>query len=318
VVCLERGLREAGFEVRVGSTEAGAGPGCVTMKALEGELAVHPLSRLNGRVEACGFEPDLIISNNDFTEGVPPILAGISQPVVPAPGLGWHRRRKHVHFEALNDLHRDFGELVGLDPALISTRVAWVGGVDFDDGASRDRVAAKVEDLIAEIRADYRARGIPEEPFVFIKNDAGTYGMAVMTARSGDEVRKATHRTRTKMRMGKGRSAVSTVLIQEGLITRDLHEGSPMEPVIYLVGAHPVGGFYRIHRERSPVESLNVRGMEFRKLCFHETGDGEMEPAGPDCHDAGAALAVYGVLARLAALALGREGKRMEREGGGK
>jgi glutamate--cysteine ligase len=314
LICLSRALSEAGFEVRVGSIDPDLREDSVVHAAKDGEITLHRIVRQGDRLLAGGFDPDLIVSNNDFSDGVPEVLEGLSQPVIPAPGMGWHRRRKDRHFRALNRLSAEFGQVAGIDPWWISTQVGWKGQVDFDDPASREGLAGEVDKVLGEIGRAYRERGIGDEPFVFIKNNAGTYGMAVMIARSGDEIRKASHQTRTKMRTGKGHTRVGEVLIQEGIPTRDSLQGSPMEPVIYLVGEHPVGGFYRLHRDRNPFESLNVRGMEFHKLCFHQVEDQDPESLDDECEDAGALLDVYGALARLACLAMTIEFQEMEDE----
>ena len=138
--------------------------------------------------------------------------------------------------------------------------------------------------------------------------------MAIMKAESGNEVREARRKTRVKMKTGKGRRPVSDVFLQEGIPTRDSFEGSPMEPVIYMVGDRPVGGFYRLHRGRSESDNLNVRGMEFKRLCFHKVAEKRPESLDDACEDSTSLLLVYGTMARLAALALGMEMKEIEEE----
>ncbi len=311
--CLSDSLREAGYNVRVGIVDLDLREDRVERKGMEGGLELDRLVRDNGIVTARdGFQPDLVVLNNDFSQGVHEILDGLRTPVVPSPQMGWHLRRKHRHFQILHELVQEFGEQTGINPWCISTRFKVCEDADFDDDRKREKLARKVDELIKEIRKDYEERGIEDEPFVFIKNNAGTYGIAVMLARSGDDVRNAGHKTRTKMRTGKGKTRVNQVLLQEGIPTRDRHEGSPMEPVIYTVGDKPVGGFYRIHRKRSEFQNLNVRGMEFRRLCFHQVESRAPEALEEGCQDAADLLSVYGTLARLACLALSREEKEMK------
>ena len=40
-----------------------------------------------------GFVPDVILMNNDMSSGIPDILIGAMQPIVPSLSLGWYRRR---------------------------------------------------------------------------------------------------------------------------------------------------------------------------------------------------------------------------------
>ncbi|MFO8057936.1 MAG: glutamate--cysteine ligase [bacterium] len=310
--CLSDSLQQAGYHVRVGIVDSELREDRVQRKGMEGELFLDRLVRKNGILAGPdGFEPDLIISNNDFSQGVPEILEGLSTPVVPSTRMGWHLRRKHRHFNILHELLMEFAEVAGIDPWCISSRFEVCEDADFDDEKKRDLLAVKVDTLLEKIQKDYDERGIPDEPFVFIKNNAGTYGIAVMLVRSGDDVINATHKTRTKMRTGKGKTRVNQVLLQEGIPTRDQLDGSPMEPVIYTVGDRPVGGFYRLHRKRSEFQNLNVRGMEFRRMCFHQAETPAPEALEEGCRDAADLLSVYGTLARLACLALAREEKEM-------
>ncbi|HUT55045.1 MAG TPA: glutamate--cysteine ligase [bacterium] len=304
-------LSHAGFEARAGTSDPELRTDSITLAAQEGEVELWRLTRDGAGLEASGFRPDLVISNNDFAAGVPEILAGLSIPIVPPVGLGWHRRRKYDHFRILNELVAEFAPVAGMDPWILSALIGKVSPVDFTDDASRERLARAVDELIGRVRAEYEARGIADEPFVFIKHNAGTYGMAIMTARSGDEVRKASRKTRVKMQTGKGRALVNEVILQEGIPTRDSMEGHPMEPVICLVGFTPVGGFFRLHRQRSATENLNVVGMEFKRLCFHQVAGQHPEHLDDGCEQAEELLYAYGALARLAALALGAEMKKL-------
>jgi glutamate--cysteine ligase len=307
-------LQEAGFEARAGTAEPEAPERTVAQAAEEGEVVIERLQRNGGAVSLPGFAPDLILSNNDFSAGVPEVLHGLSIPVVPPPGLGWHRRRKYDHFLILNRLIAEFAPVAGIDPWTISTRVARVMDMDFNDEGSRERLAEEVDRLLAGIREDDARHGEGAEPYVFIKNNAGTYGIAVMTARSGDEVRNASHKTRTKMSTAKGRRPVTEVIVQEGIRTMDSMDGFPMEPVIYMVGPRAVGGFYRLHRKRNDFENLNIAGMEFKKLCFHEVAGHHPEHLDDQCEAEPDLLYSYGTLARLAVLALGEEMKNLREE----
>jgi glutamate--cysteine ligase len=303
-----------GYRVRVGADDPGLREDSVTLEGNDGVVVLHRLRRDGDRVAAKDFRPDLVVVNNDFTSGVPDMLEGLGIPVVPWTGLGWHRRRKYEHFTILNALTEEFAQVMDIDPWRVATCISRTAEVDFNDEKSRGKLAEEVDELLGCIREQYEQRGVDDEPFVFIKHNAGTYGMAQMTARSGDEVRNASRKTRVKMTTGKGRARVSEVLIQEGIPTADRMEGSPMEPVIYMVGQTPVGGFYRLHRGRTDTENLNVRGMEFRRLCFHQVADRRPESLDDRCEDAASLLMVYGTLARLAALALGMEMKKPEKK----
>ena len=82
----------------------------------------------------------------------------------------------------------------------------------------------------------------------------------------------------------------SEVVIQEGIVTIDQHNGRPAEPMIYLVNANPVGCTYRVNNNQDKFGNLNSSGMEFVQLDAVET---ESELSCP----------VQGLIARLASLA---------------
>jgi len=308
-------IEKAGHQVRIGTFDPDLRTDAIELEAIEGRAELFRLKKQDGAIKAGDFKPDLILLNNDFITGVPDILKDLDLPVAPPFGLGWHRRRKNHHFQIMNDLIKEFCRNMDIPPWSMSTYVSWIKNVDYNNPASREEIAAEVEKLIALVREEYKAHDIPDQPFVFIKHNSGTYGMAVTTARSGDEVRKAGRKERTKMSSGKGRSHVNEVLIQEGIPTRDRMDGSPMEPVIYMVGDRAVGGFYRLHPERSEVENLNVRGMEFRRLCFHQVSEKKPQTLDDRCEDSASLMLVYGTLGRLAVLALGIEMKQLEEKG---
>ena len=102
-------------------------------------------------------------------------------------------------------------------------------------------------------------------------------------------------------------------MIQEGVPTATLVQRLAAEPVIYLVGAELIGGFLRTNTERGIEENLNSQGMVFKKLCMSdlkrpdridETFGGESDAS--DDEEPVLEL-VYGSIARLSALATGKE-----------
>jgi glutamate--cysteine ligase len=310
VRALAQAFQAAGFELRIG-TLLDAGPTQpIRLPALSGEIECFSLTRVGDRVRAGDFEPDLVISNNDFSIGIPEVLQGISQPMAPPGELGWHRRKKSDHFRRLHPLLAEFAELIGIAPGRLVPLTDHSAEADFETAAGREALARRVEALLERLREQTGEAAPPgegEEPFVFIKDNSGTYGMAIMTVSSGDEVRRASHRTRTKMKLGKGRAPVNEVIIQEGIITRDSLAGCPMEPVIYLVGDRPVGGFFRVHCRRTDRQNLNVQGMTFNTLCFHEVEGQPQEVIDDQCGSPADLFLVYGTLGRIAAMALAME-----------
>ena len=273
-----------------------------------GTLLLEKISRQGDRI-ACGtYLPDLVISNNDFAAGVPEILNGITQSVIPSPQLGWVQRRKQHHFGILKDLAKNFGEEFGIDPWLILARTAVVTGVEIGDPASMGRIAEEVESILSSTRKKYAEYGISETPHVYVKSARGTYGMGLITVFSGDEILHLNRRKLNKLAATKGGASSTDYLIQEGIPTVDFYSGFPIEPVIYVVGRKDVGGFFRIHPEKSGLESLNAPGMDFYCLCLHKLAEPH-ESYFLDCAQKEEVLTLSRFLARLDSLAVAIESK---------
>ena len=142
-----------------------------------------------------------------------------------------------------------------------------------------------------------------------VKADQGTYGMAVMMIQDPSELMQLNRKQRTKMSASKGGNSVTKVLMQEGVFTFETvgDEHAVAEPVVYSMGRHVVGGFYRIHKNRGINENLNAPGMDFQPLAFAKNC--HLPPA---CRKLNFKEPVnrfyaYGVVGRLAMVAAARE-----------
>jgi len=137
-----------------------------------------------------------------------------------------------------------------------------------------EEAGTKIDSVLKDIQKKYNEYGIKDKPFVFVKNNSGTYGMAVMTVDSGESFVSMNRTTRNKMSYSKNKVKVSSIIIQEGIPTTDMLDGKVAEPLFYFIGKNPVGGFFRFHSSRSTKQNLNVVGMSFAydSLCPEETG----------------------------------------------
>lgn len=253
-----------------------------------------------------GFRPEVILLNNDCSAGVPPLLAGIAQPVLPPVGMGWWRRRKSVHFTAYRALVEEFAGEFGLDPWLIAADFHACGQVDFKQREGLDCLAKAVDGIIERARAKHAEYGMKEEPYAFVKADSGTYGMGIMTVRSGSEILEVNKKERNKMHVVKEGVQVSEVIVQEGIPTVDRVHGNPAEPMIYLIDGVPVGGMWRINAARDAYGNLNAAGMEFTGMCDEREENADCREPVKDCN-----FRAFGLIAALAALAAGREAHLM-------
>ena len=249
------------------------------------------------------FGADLIVSNNDFSDPKSEWVAGIKLPINPPRELGWYQRQKSRFFKNYNQLADEFAKIAEIDPFYL--RVETEEFLDFDlaSDESRAQLAERVDKMIERLRIAYQARGIQQEPFVFVKNNSGTYGLAVIKVTSGKDVLEWTYKARKKMKAAKGGRDVSEVIIQEGIPSIVKADNASAEPVIYMIGCELAGGFLRTHIEKSETESLNSPGAVYKRMCV---ADLAVDPAG--CPNEN----VYGWVAKLSMLAIALEAEQMK------
>jgi glutamate--cysteine ligase len=303
VARLARIVRQAGVEVRVGSLSDEVSHATPIALPDGEELTLEPLVRTGNRLGVAGFDPCIVLLNNDLSAGIPPILRGLDpdQVLVPPLQAGWAVRRKSNHFAAYDRVAAEFAEMIGIDPWLINPLFGRCGEVNFHERAGEECVASNVEFVLQRMREKYREHGIDEKPYVVVKADAGTYGMGVMTVQDPEQVRGLNRKQRNKMAVVKEGLPVTEVIIQEGVPTHEVVNGAAAEPVVYMIDRSVVGGFYRVHTERGRDENLNAPGMHFVPLAFAASCNL------PDCRAQAAGSApnrfyAYGVVARLALL----------------
>lgn len=301
-------LTLARFEVVLGHLNPELTPnlpkGCTSVKTANGRTIVLEKIRREGdllQTERVRFtKDDLVLLNNDLSNGVPPELEGISQALAPHPSMGWHRRLKSEHLRHYTDLATEFADILGVDPWVLTPRFTSVDNLDFDSGLGMDRLADATESVLAWIRADYKERGIAQEPHAFIKHNSGTYGRSIMTVRSGQELLTLNRRDKNKMNVSKGGVQVASVIVMEGIPTGLKVDDETSEPVIYLAGSDPIGGFLRMNPTRDAESNLNAPGAHFKTLCFANLfRDPNREHVILE--------KLYGALGRLSTLANGRE-----------
>lgn len=273
-------------------------------------LILEKLQVVNGIPRNSRMEADLVISNNDFSQGIPEILQPILPKILPPPALGWHRRKKSRHFELLATILVELGQRIDLDPWLLQCLFEVVEPIDLNQKEDGTRLADAADQMLKDIDSHYRRYGAEETPYVFVKNNAGTYGMGVLEVMQSEEISQMNRRTRNKLLSAKGGQKVTSFLVQEGIPTADFYSGFPIEPVIYMVGFEVVGGFFRMNPQRDAFSSLNSRGMEFSCLCLHKL-DEPHEENFLNCAEKANLVSLASVMARLAALAAALEMKEV-------
>lgn len=331
VLALSHILEDAGFDVRVGSFNPELTEATEFETALGDRLLIEPLQREGNRLQlADGFSPCFVLLNNDLSAGVPEILQGITQKILPPLKGGWTTRRKSQHFAAYNQVASEFAAFLDIDEWQINPYFEQISGLNFQEREGEDALAEAVERVLAKIQAKYDEKGIQDKPFVIVKADAGTYGMGVMSVKSADEVRGLNRKNRNKMAKIKEGLEVSEVIVQEGIYTYETLNNAVCEPVVYMMDRFVIGGFFRVHEGRGNDENLNAGGMVFVPLkqsipsagsgtdsetqehckrIFEQWGELGIPRPCAGCPDSsvGNRLYVYGVMARLSLLAAAKE-----------
>jgi glutamate--cysteine ligase len=302
VVALQTILKGAGREVKLAIPRSMDAPLVIT-SAAGVKVQVHSATRQGPDVNIDGFKPDLIISNNDFSAQYEEWSLGLETPMNPPRELGWYRRRKDRFFRIYNEMAYEFSTLLKLDPWLLQVETEVFPHFEVDDEESRENLARQARNLMARIKKNYQSRGIEREPFLFIKNNAGTYGLGVIQVKNPEEVKSWNNKVRKKMKAAKGGREVTEVIIQEGVPTA-VHAtgGVTAEPVIYMIGCQLAGGFLRTHSEKGDDDSLNSPGAVFQRLCISDLA---VKLEGCPMENS------YGWVAKLAFLSVALEAKEL-------
>jgi glutamate--cysteine ligase len=300
VVTLQTILRQAGINVRIGTLLRDiTRPTEITLES-GAKLKLEPLERRGNRLTVGGFDPCVIVLNNDLSAGTPDILKDLEQAVLPPLHAGWTVRRKSNHFLAYREVAEEFAQLIGIDPWLINPFFEKCGKINFQEKKGEECLEGYVTEILDDIRGKYREYGIKQDPFVIVKADAGTYGMGVMTVKDPSEVRGLNRKQRNKMAVVKEGLEVHEVMVQEGVYTHETVDDAVAEPVVYMIDHFVVGGFYRVHTQRGQDQNLNAPGMQFKPLAFADPCSSP-NPDDPGCPPN--RFYAYGVIARLALLA---------------
>ncbi|AGH94402.1 glutamate--cysteine ligase [Pseudobdellovibrio exovorus] len=295
-------LTEAGYDVRMAFPRDL--PETLTLESVTGrKLQIG--SGYENSAWIKDFQPDLVISNNDFSLALEEWAQQLTLPMNPPRELGWYQRKKSRYFKNYNALADDFAKIVQVDPFLMRVETEEFLTFDINSDQSRDQLAQQVDQFLKNLKQNYQKQGITDEPFCFVKNNAGTYGLGVIKVNSASEIKEWTYNARKKMKAAKGGRSIEQVIIQEGIPSVVKADEAAAEPVIYMIGCELAGGFLRTHAEKSSTESLNSPGAVYKKLCVTDLYDDRAR-----CPQEN----VYGWSAKLGLLAIGLEAKDMNIE----
>ena len=309
VLQLKRVFHQAGLNVRFGSLSADVDQS-VTLNLPTGEsITIEPLIRTDKRLGLKDFDPCTILLNNDLSAGIPGILEDLNeQYLLPPLHASASIRRKSRHFKAYEEVSKRFGKLLGIDPWLINPMFAHGGEVSFSESTGMEGLSSHVDALLTKVKRKYKEYGINEKPFVVVKSDGGggSSGMGIMTVRDVKDLDALFNKAKAKAGAAKGGQLMSEVIIQEGVLTHERVNAAVAEPVVYMMDRYVVGGFYRIHADRSAEESLSAPGASYVPLAFADSGR-LPQPGEKPGSSSPNRFYMYGVIGRLAMLAASYE-----------
>lgn len=293
-------LTQAGYDVRLSFPSDLAEP--ITLESITGQKLTFGSGYQNSSWVK-EFSPDLIISNNDFSLAFEEWGKQLTTIMNPPRELGWYQRKKSRYFKNYNQLATEFSQIIKVDPFLLRVETEEFSEFDITSDASRDHLAENVDQFLKKLKTTYAQQKIDQDPFCFVKNNSGTYGLGVVKVNSAQEIKEWTYNARKKMKAAKGGKEIEQVIIQEGIPSVVKAESSSAEPVIYMIGCELAGGFLRTHAAKSSTESLNSPGAVYKRLCVTDLYDNQV-----GCPKEN----VYGWSAKLGLLAIGLEAQEMK------
>eukprot|EP01047_Picozoa_sp_COSAG01_P009643 COSAG01_NODE_398_length_17547_cov_206.793501_17_plen_427_part_00 len=270
------------------------------------QLHVLPFNTLNPQ-----DKPDFLLLNNDLSEGVPAALIDCNIPTYPSYKAGWHSRLKSEHFLHMQSCVQTFSDAIQIDPWLLQCEYKSFDVLDISNKEQCEYLSHEASLLFDRIQSHYNRYDIQDKPFLFLKADAGTYGMGVMPIESPQDLLSLNRKARNKLSKGKHSLPIQRFILQEGVASNTAVEQHVSEACVYQIEQEFLGAFYRSHGEKSNRECLNSKGMTFQKICSNPSN-----PCGTSAeeinHNACGKvtsdhLFIYQSLAHLAALACREE-----------
>ena len=182
-----------------------------------------------------GFDPCVVLLNNDLSAGIPGILRGIGTVAAAAAARGLGGAAQVEPFRRVPRSRAGVRGACSGSTRGSSIRISRVRRIDFRERKGEECLEGYVAEILDDIRAKYREYKIEAEPFVIVKADAGTYGMGIMTVKDPSEVRGLNRRQRNKMAVVKEGLEVHDVIVQEGVYSFETVDDAVAEPVVYMI-----------------------------------------------------------------------------------
>ena len=210
-----------------------------------------------------GWNPSIVILNNDLTGECPNYFANTETLVLPSIKLGWFKRTKYDHLLAYQKVLSNFCKTFKIDPWLLSTYFDICENICFRKKIGLDILADKVDRLINMINCKYQEYDNKNPPYVFLKSNHGSFGRGIICVKNASELKNLNRKHRNTMHTIKNNISNTNIVLQEGIPTTMTYHNFSAEKVIYLIQCRVIGGFTRFNTMKNKFNNLNSNGMEF-------------------------------------------------------
>ena len=299
-------LKKSSFSVEVATLEPLEKP--VSIKTPSKTILKITSAALEGRrLVAQKFNPDFILLTDYFRADLMTQLSHIEQSMNPSYRVISKTLKKSDHLNILNSLAKDFSDMVGMDPWLLTTQYNVAPHVNFDERSGVEKIAQCATEILTQLEQKYTQYHINKTPAVQITNNSGTFGMGMITIKSIKELSELYHKKKSKKISSKGQSVMNDVLIQEDVPLQSLFKNMPGEVVVYLIGNEIAGGYIKTYTSDKISKNISAaRELLFKPLTLTK---GTSVKLGKETHKHTGLL--YQNLSRIGGLALGYEIDRL-------
>jgi len=265
-------LKKSHFKVELGTLETLEAPANIKTPSKK-TLKIFPVVFESDKIRVGKFDPDFVLLTDPFTSEQTLKLSNLRQPMNPPYKLLSFMHKRSDALNIFNTLAKDFSDLLGIDPWLISTQFHVDTHVNFDEKSGVEKVANSSNLLLQNLEQKYREYNVNQRPAVQIVNNSGTYGMGMLSIQSTRELSDLYFKKKAKKLNGKSQSVINEVLIQESVPVRPLFNKFVGETVIYLLGNEVIGGYIKSYTDKTAKNILSSREFLFQPMVLtHGTG----------------------------------------------
>ncbi len=260
-------LKKSNLKVELGTLETLDAPSKIKTPSKK-TLKIFPVTFAGDKIRVGKFDPDFVLLTDPFTSDLTLKLSNLKQPLNPPYKVLSYMHKRSDSLNIFNTLAKDFSDLIGIDPWLISTQFHVDTHVNFEEKSGVEKIATSTNILLQNLEQKYREYKVAQRPAVQIVNNRGTYGMGILSIRSPKELSELYFKKKAKKINGKSQSVINEVLIQEAVPVRPLFNKFVGETVAYLLGNEITGGYIKTYTDKTAKNILSSREFLFQPVVM--------------------------------------------------